>query len=60
MRGQGGGQRALAEVPAQGAQEVEVMLVALRRGVQALPALQLTDDIPGRLLDTLSGSVLVI
>ncbi len=54
------GQRALAEVLPQGAHEVEVTLVALRRGVQALPALQLTDDVPGRLLDTLAGSVLVV
>jgi len=58
--GQGGGQRALAELPGQGAAEVEVTLVALRRGVHALPALQLTDDAPGRLLDTLAGSVLVV
>jgi len=58
--GQGGGQRALAELPGQGAAEVEVTLVALRRGVQPLPALQLTDDAPGRLLDTLAGSVLVV
>jgi len=81
--GQGGCQRALAELPAQGAAEVEVTLVALRRGVHelcvslkrapqpggpcrdarlsdALPALQLTDDAPGRLLDTLAGSVLVV
>ncbi|KAK9822650.1 hypothetical protein WJX81_003565 [Elliptochloris bilobata] len=57
---QGMGQRALAEMMPQGTQDVEVTLVALRRGVQALPALQLTDDVPGRLLDTLAGSVLVV
>ena len=57
---QGMGQRALAELPPQGAQDVDVVLVPLQRGMQALPALQLTDDVPGRLLDTLAGSVLVV
>ena len=57
---QGAGQRVLGELAPHGAQDVDVILVPLQRGMQALPALQLTDDVPGRLLDTLAGSVLVV